>query len=462
MEKLLIANRGEIACRVAHTARRMGVATVAVYSEADARAPHVKRCDEGYLIGPADPRQSYLNVEKIVEAALATNAHAIHPGYGFLSENIALANACASAGLIFVGPRHDAIAAMADKAQAKIHAQRAGMPLIPGYYGDEQGDAFLKDQADRLGYPVMIKARMGGGGRGMRIVRSSEGFEAALASCRREAQVGFGSDTVMIERYIEQPRHIEIQVFGDQHGNVVHLFERECSIQRRHQKVIEESPAFGLTAAQRQAMGEAAAALARSVGYVGAGTVECIVDPAGHFYFLEMNTRLQVEHGVTEMVTGLDLVEWQLRVARGEPLPLMQEDLQLQGHCFEVRVCAERPSKGFLPSVGQIDQWDLPAHIAFDQGDVRVDAGVGLGDSITPHYDSMVAKILVRADSREQAVQRMQEVLDATSIGGVQTNLAFLRAIFGHPAFSDQAPHTGFIDQHLKALLGAIESRSNV
>jgi len=460
LKKLLIANRGEIACRIAQTARRLGIETVAVYSEADAQAKHVACCDSSYLIGPADARQSYLNIDRLMEVVRESGADAVHPGYGFLSENVALARACEVDGIMFVGPGPHAIEAMADKARAKAQAHQAGMPLIPGYYGDEQDDAFLKEQALAAGFPLMIKARMGGGGRGMRVVRSMDEFDAALASCRREALAGFGDDTVMLERYIERPRHVEVQVFGDAHGNVVHLFERDCSVQRRHQKVIEEAPAPGLSDSQRDAMGQAAADLARSVGYVGAGTVECIVDPDGNFYFLEMNTRLQVEHGVTELVTGLDLVEWQLRVARGERLPLAQDDLQLNGHCFEVRICAERPNKGFLPSVGQIQTWSLPEHIEFAQGDVRVDAGVRAQDSISPYYDSMVAKILVRADNRDQAIARMLDTLHATEISGIQTNLEFLKAIFSHPEFVAQSVHTGFIETHLKQLLNMNLDRS--
>lgn len=453
MKKLLIANRGEIACRVARTARKMAIETVGVHSEADAQSKHVSVCDSSVLIGPSDARQSYLDIGKILQAARDSGADALHPGYGFLSENPALAQACHDAGILFVGPDPHAITAMADKARAKVYAQRAGMPLIPGYYGESQDDQLLRAEADLIGYPVIIKARKGGGGRGMRIVRKAEDFESALASCRREALAGFGDDTVMVERYIESPRHIEVQVFGDRHGNVLHLFERDCSVQRRHQKVIEESPAFGISQTQRHAMGEAAAALARSVGYVGAGTVECIVDPEGNFYFLEMNTRLQVEHGVTEQVLGLDLVEWQLRVARGEPLPVTQSELRLDGHCFEVRVCAERPAKNFLPSVGKIEAFSLPDHIEFGPGPVRVDSGVRAQDSVSPYYDSMIAKVLVRAADREHARLAMLQALDQIEINGVQTNLEFLKAIFAHSEFETGGVHTGFIDTHLKSLL---------
>lgn len=460
MKKLLIANRGEIACRVASTARRMGIETVGVHSEADESAKHVAVCDTSHLIGPADARQSYLAIENILKVARDSGADALHPGYGFLSENEDLADACREAGITFVGPDPHAIRAMADKARAKEVAERAGMPLIPGYYGEQQDDSLLHAEADKIGYPVIIKARKGGGGRGMRIVRKTEDFEAALASCRREALAGFGDDSVMVERYIESPRHIEVQVFGDRHGNVLHLFERDCSVQRRHQKVVEESPAFGLSAQQRHAMGEAAAALARSVGYVGAGTVECIVDPQGNFYFLEMNTRLQVEHGVTELVTGHDLVEWQLRVARGEPLPLTQAQLALDGHCFEVRICAERPAKGFLPSVGKIEMLSFPEHVEFTHGSVRVDSGVRSLDSVTPYYDSMIAKVLVTGNDRDEARRRMLQVLETTAIDGVQTNLEFLKAVFSHPEFEAGGVHTGFIETHLKSLLNSNTAKS--
>ena len=453
MKKLLIANRGEIACRVAKTARRMGIETVGVHSEADEQSKHVAVCDSSVLIGPSDARQSYLDIGKIMQVARDSGADALHPGYGFLSENPALAEACQEAGILFVGPDPGAITAMADKARAKFYAERAGMPLIPGYYGESQDDGLLRAEADQIGYPVIIKARKGGGGRGMRIVRKAEDFESALASCRREALAGFGDDTVMVERYIESPRHIEVQVFGDRHGNVLYLFERDCSVQRRHQKVIEESPAFGISQAQRHAMGQAAAALARSVGYVGAGTVECIVDPEGNFYFLEMNTRLQVEHGVTEQVLGFDLVEWQLRVARGEPLPVTQQELQIDGHCFEVRVCAERPAKGFLPSVGKIEAFSLPDHVEFSHGAVRVDSGVRAQDSVSPYYDSMIAKVLVKGRDRSEARLAMLQALECIEIAGVQTNLEFLKAIFAHPEFEAGGVHTGFIDTHLKSLL---------
>src|SRR5574343_369618 len=362
---ILIANRGEIACRVASTARRLGIRTVAVYSDADAHARHVAMCDEAVHIGGNRPQDSYLRADRILAAAVATGAQAIHPGYGFLSENDAFAQACHDAGVVFIGPPPSAIAAMGSKSAAKALMERAGVPLVPGYHGDNQDPAFLQAQADRMGYPVLIKASAGGGGKGMRAVQQSSDFAAARASCQREAQASFGSAHVLVERYVTQPRHIEIQVFGDTHGHYVHLGERDCSVQRRHQKVLEEAPAPGMTAERRAQMGEAAVAAARSVGYVGAGTVEFIAEQDGRFYFMEMNTRLQVEHPVTEMVTGLDLVEWQLRVAAGERLPRRQDELRLHGHAIAARICAENPDQQFLPATGvlQVARW--PAHVAF-------------------------------------------------------------------------------------------------
>ena len=374
-DTLLIANRGEIACRVAATARRMGIRTVAVYSDADADARHVAACDQAVHIGGPEPRASYLRADAILQAAIDTGAGAIHPGYGFLSENEAFAEAAEKAGISFVGPPASAIAAMGSKSAAKSLMEKAGVPLVPGYHGDNQDPQFLKTQADGIGYPVLIKASAGGGGKGMRVVESSGAFLDALASCQREAASSFGDDRVLIERYLQKPRHIEIQVFADTHGNCVYLFERDCSVQRRHQKVIEEAPAPGMTEERRRAMGEAAVAAARAVGYVGAGTVEFISEPDGRFYFMEMNTRLQVEHPVTEMITGHDLVEWQLRVAAGQPLPARQEDLCINGHAIEARIYAENPEKGFLPSIGTLAYLGLPPHTAFANGDVRVDGG---------------------------------------------------------------------------------------
>ena len=393
---LLIANRGEIACRIAASARRLGVRTVAVYSDADANSRHVAACDTAVHIGGSEPRASYLRTEAILDAARRTGAQAIHPGYGFLSENEGFAQACADAGIVFVGPPVSAIAAMGSKSAAKTLMEKAGVPLVPGYHGDNQDPGFLQSQADAMGYPVLIKASAGGGGKGMRIVESSAAFAEALASCKREAAGSFGDDTVLIERYLQKPRHIEIQVFADTQGNCLYLFERDCSVQRRHQKVIEEAPAPGMTAERRRAMGEAAVAAARAVGYTGAGTVEFIVEPDGRFYFMEMNTRLQVEHPVTEMITGLDLVEWQLRVAAGEALPLAQEDLSITGHAIEARIYAENPDKGFLPSIGTLAALSFPAHSAFQNGDIRIDGGVRAGDTITPFYDPMIAKLIVR------------------------------------------------------------------
>src|SRR5206468_1903017 len=371
-KKILIANRGEIACRVIKTARQMGVATVAVYSDADADARHVRLADEAVRIGPAPARESYLVAEKILEAARATGAEAIHPGYGFLSENEDFAEACQRAGIVFIGPPVSAIRAMGSKSAAKALMEKTGVPLTPGYHGDNQDPLFLAGQAERIGYPVLIKASAGGGGKGMRRVDRPEDFDAALASCKREASSAFGSDHVLVEKYVLQPRHIEIQVFGDTQGNVVYLFERDCSVQRRHQKVLEEAPAPGMTPARRAAMGRAAVDAAKAVGYVGAGTVEFIANPDGSFYFMEMNTRLQVEHPVTEMITGLDLVEWQLRVAAGEPLPLLQEQLAIDGHAIEARIYAEDPDEGFLPSTGRLVHLAPPAQSEH----VRVDTGL--------------------------------------------------------------------------------------
>jgi 3-methylcrotonyl-CoA carboxylase alpha subunit len=400
--KILIANRGKIACRVAVTARRMGIRTVAVYSNADAQAKHVAACDEAVLIGTGEgntPQDSYLRWEAIIDAALATGAQAIHPGYGFLSENSAFADACKAAGLVFIGPPAAAIEAMGLKAESKRLMAQAGVPLVPGYHGADQDPALLQREADRMGYPVLIKASAGGGGRGMRIVESSADFAAALASCQREATSSFGNDSVLIEKYVQKPRHIEIQVFGDTHGDCVYLFERDCSVQRRHQKVLEEAPAPGLSSAMREAMGLAAIAAAKAVHYVGAGTVEFIVeqddytaDSPKRFYFMEMNTRLQVEHPVTEAITGLDLVAWQLMVAAGAPLPLSQAQINqrgIQGHAIEARICAETPDNNFLPATGTLQVYRHGAHVAFERatqalGNVRVDSGVREGDAISP------------------------------------------------------------------------------
>ena len=451
-DTLLIANRGEIACRVAATARRMGLRTVAVYSDADAHARHVAACDMAVHIGAAEPRHSYLRAEAILEASKRTGAQAIHPGYGFLSENEGFARACAEAGIIFVGPPADAIAAMGSKSAAKSLMEKAGVPLVPGYHGDNQDPAFLREQADAIGYPVLIKASAGGGGKGMRIVHASAEFDEALASCKREAASSFSDDRVLIERYLLKPRHIEIQVFADTHGNYVHLFERDCSVQRRHQKVIEEGPAPGMDEERRRAMGEAAVAAARAVGYVGAGTVEFIAEPDGEFYFMEMNTRLQVEHPVTEMITGQDLVEWQLRVAAGEPLPASQDELTLKGHAIEARIYAENPEKGFLPSIGTLDMLEFPAHAEFERADIRVDGGVRQGDTISPFYDPMIAKLIVRGRDRHEARVRMIRALGEIRVAGLQTNIAFLRRLMADKAFATADLDTGLIDRRHDAL----------
>lgn len=449
---LLIANRGEIACRVAATAHRMGLRTVAVYSDADANARHVAACDTAVHIGGAEPRASYLRADAILAAAKKTGAQAIHPGYGFLSENEAFAQACADAGIIFVGPPNSAIAAMGSKSAAKTLMEKAGVPLVPGYHGDKQDPDFLQAQADAIGYPVLIKASAGGGGKGMRIVESSAAFPDALASCKREAASSFGDDKVLIERYLQKPRHIEIQVFADTHGQCVYLFERDCSVQRRHQKVIEEAPAPGMTEERRRAMGEAAVAAARAVNYVGAGTVEFIAEPDGRFYFMEMNTRLQVEHPVTEMITGHDLVEWQLRVAAGEALPVTQDELQISGHAIEARIYAENPDKGFLPSIGTLSTLNFPPHVAFQNGDIRVDGGVRAGDTITPFYDPMIAKLIVRGADREQARARMVQALGEIQSVGVQTNIAFLRRLMLDEAFAQADLDTGLIERRHDSL----------
>ena len=452
---LLIANRGEIACRVAATARRLGLKTIAVYSDADEKSKHIASCDVAVRIGPATAKESYLNRDVILDVAKRYGAQAIHPGYGFLSENESFAAECAQAGMTFVGPPASAIAAMGSKSAAKSLMEKAGVPLVPGYHGENQTPEFLRDQAEAIGYPVLIKASAGGGGKGMRVVKASHDFEAALVSCQRESQASFGDTRVLIERYLQKPRHIEIQVFADMHGHCIYLFERDCSIQRRHQKVIEEAPAPKMTPEMRRAMGEAAVAAAQAVNYVGAGTVEFIVDPDGNFYFMEMNTRLQVEHPVTEMITGLDLVEWQLRVAAGESLPLTQEQLQLSGHAIEARIYAENTEKGFLPSVGRLRHVELPEHVAFTHGEVRVDSGVRCGDEISPYYDPMIAKLIVWGATREQARLRMLQALAKTQIAGVHTNVDFLSRLIGDEAFASSDLDTGLIERRREMLLAA-------
>jgi 3-methylcrotonyl-CoA carboxylase alpha subunit len=445
--KILIANRGEIACRVIRTARRLGIATVAVYSEADQHALHVELADEAWPIGPPPAAGSYLNIDAILNAARDSGAEAVHPGYGFLSENAEFAEACTAAGLVFIGPPASAIRAMGSKAEAKALMQRSGVPLVPGYHGEDQDPARLVDEAERIGFPVLIKAVAGGGGRGMRVVAGASEFASALTGAKREAAGAFGDDRVLIEKYLPRARHIEIQIFADSHGNAVHLFERDCSIQRRYQKVLEEAPAPGLDTKRRAAMGKAAVAAARAVGYVGAGTVE-FVDDAESFYFIEMNTRLQVEHPVTEMVTALDLVEWQFRVAAGEALPVDQRDLRLEGHAIEARLYAEDPDRGFLPQTGTLHGLRLPsADVA------RVDTGVRQGDRVTPFYDPMIAKIIVWGEDRPAALGRLRRALAGTAVLGVVTNLGLLVRVANHPEFAAAAIDTGFIERHADVLL---------
>jgi 3-methylcrotonyl-CoA carboxylase alpha subunit len=449
--KLLIANRGEIAIRVIRTARRLGIRTVAVYSAADERAQHALQADEAYLIGPAPAKESYLRADRILEVARRSGAQAIHPGYGFLSENADFAAACAAAGVVFVGPPASAIRAMGSKSAAKALMEKAGVPLVPGYHGDNQDPAYLQGQADRIGYPVLIKASAGGGGKGMRIVEGAAEFAAALASCKREAASAFGDDRVLVERYLRRPRHIEIQIFADRHGECVHLFERDCSVQRRHQKVLEEAPAPGMTPQRRAAMGAAAVAAAKAIGYVGAGTVEFIADQDGAFHFMEMNTRLQVEHPVTEMITGEDLVEWQLRVAWGEPLPRRQAELAIDGHALEARIYAEDPAKGFLPSIGRITHLAMPA----PSRHVRIDTGVAAGDEISPHYDPMIAKLIVWDRDRPAALRRMKDALAAFEIVGPASNVGFLGRLVACRAFAAAELDTGLIERSREELFPA-------
>ena len=450
-DTLLIANRGEIACRIMRTARSMGLRCVAVYSEADANAAHVAMADEAVCIGAAAPAESYLQADKIIEAALQTGAQAIHPGYGFLSENPDFVEAIAAAGLIFVGPSAAAIRAMGLKDAAKARMAQADVPVVPGYHGADQDADKLAQAATEIGYPVMIKAVAGGGGKGMRVVDSADAFADALASCQAEARTAFGNDAVLIEKYIQSPRHIEVQVFGDSHGNVVHLNERDCSLQRRHQKVIEEAPAPGMAPEVRAAMGAAAVRAAQAIGYVGAGTVEFIVDGAGApradgFWFMEMNTRLQVEHPVTEAITGQDLVAWQLRVAAGAPLPLTQEAIPLEGHAMEARLYAEDPQTGFLPSTGRL------THLVFPEG-VRVDSGVGQGDDVSPYYDPMIAKLIVHGDTRDIALTRLRAALEQVEVIGLATNRDFLHALAGTEAYRSGAVDTGVIARAADVLL---------
>ena len=449
-EKILIANRGEIACRVMRTARRLGIRTVAVHSDADRDALHVRRADEARRV------ENYLDIDAILAAASESGAQAIHPGYGFLSENADFATACRKAGIVFIGPSPEAIAAMGDKSAAKRLMEKAGVPLVPGYHGEKQDAAFLEKEATRIGYPVLIKPSAGGGGKGMKVVLEKKAFATQLESAKREAKSSFGDDRVLIERYLERPRHIEIQVFGDGKGNLVHLFERDCSVQRRHQKVLEEAPAPGLDSGKRKAMGAAAVAAARAINYAGAGTVEFIAETegnragalSGRFYFMEMNTRLQVEHTVTEMITGLDLVEWQLRIAFGQEIPLKQEQLAISGHAIEARLYAEDPERDFLPSTGKLVHLSFPSETSV----VRVDTGVEAGAEITPWYDPMIAKLIVHGKDRGEALARLRDALSKVEIAGPATNVEFLQRIAASRAFTAGELDTGLIERNRKEL----------
>jgi 3-methylcrotonyl-CoA carboxylase alpha subunit len=451
---VLIANRGEIACRIMRTAKRLGLRTIAVYSDADAGARHVRLADEAHRIGPAPATESYLSIEALIAAARASGAECIHPGYGFLAENAQFAEQCVAAGIAFVGPPPEAIRAMGLKDRAKILMQGAGVPVVPGYHGDRQEAKFLKEKAYEIGYPLMIKPVAGGGGKGMRKVERHADFDSALEGAQREARASFGDGQVLLERFVTAPRHVEMQIFADTHGHAIHLNERDCSLQRRHQKVIEEAPAPGMTAEVRAAMGAAAIEAARAVGYVGAGTVEFIADGsrglrADRFWFMEINTRLQVEHPVTEAVTGLDLVEWQLRIAAGEPLPLAQRNVRLDGHAIEARLYAEDPEQGFLPSTGRLIAFAPP------QGEgIRVDAGVDPGDAVSPFYDPMIAKVIAHGATRAAALDRLSDALANTVAAGPRTNIGFLAALCATAEFRQGGVDTGFIDRHLATLTG--------
>jgi 3-methylcrotonyl-CoA carboxylase alpha subunit len=444
---LLVANRGEIAVRVIRTAKTMGLRTVAVYSEADRNAMHVAMADEAVLLGPSRARDSYLNIERVIEAARKTGAEAVHPGYGFLSESADFAQACFDAGLIFVGPTAAMIRLMGSKSGSKMLMEQAGVPLVPGYHGDAQDDATLAAAATKIGFPVLVKASAGGGGRGMRIVRAATELAASVESAKREARAAFGDDHVLIEKFVDNPRHIEVQIIGDSHGNLLSLFERECTLQRRHQKVIEEAPSPTLNADQRETVCAAARKAAAAVDYVGAGTIE-FVSNGQDVFFIEMNTRLQVEHPVTELITGIDLVEWQLRVAAGEPLPLTQDQITLNGHAIEARVYAENPDKNFMPSVGTIRSWRIPE----PSGSVRIDAGYREGDVVSPHYDAMLAKLIAWAPTRDAAIDRLNRALEQADVRGVVTNIPFLSALVSHPDVRANAIDTGFIERELKQL----------
>jgi 3-methylcrotonyl-CoA carboxylase alpha subunit len=444
ISSVLIANRGEIALRVMRTCRKLGIRTIAIYSEADSRALHVREADEAYRVGSPPATESYLNQQAILEVARSSRAEALHPGYGFLSENADFAEAVLENELIWIGPPPSAMRLLGEKAPAKALAQRLGVPALPGYHGDDQEAESLKLRADEIGYPLLIKASAGGGGRGMRLVESSSEFSSALESARREAQSSFANQEMLLEKYLVRPRHVEVQVFGDAHGNVIHLGERECSIQRRHQKLIEESPSPAVGEDLRERMGAAAASLARAAGYQGAGTVEFHLDEDGGFYFLELNARLQVEHPVTEMVTALDLVELQLQVADGQPLPLTQDAVRIRGHAIEARIIAEDPSSGFLPSTGVITTWSFPEQT----GSTRLDSGFETGSAITPYYDSLLAKLIVRAENRVGAVERLRNALSESTIAGLKTNLDLLLRIAEHRAFERGDLHTGFLAEH--------------
>ena len=444
---LLIANRGEIACRVIRTARAMGLRSVAVYSEADRGAMHVAEADEAVLLGPARARDSYLNIERVIEAARRSGAEAVHPGYGFLSENAEFAQACVDAGLVFVGPTAAMMVAMGSKSGSKALMEKAGVPLVPGYHGEAQDEATLAKAADKIGFPLLVKASAGGGGRGMRIVRSAGELAAAIVSAKREAKAAFGDDRMLIEKYLDNPRHIEVQVIGDSHGNLVSLFERECTLQRRHQKVIEEAPSPTLGPAQREAVCAAARKAAAAVSYVGAGTIE-FVSNGRDVFFIEMNTRLQVEHPVTELITGINLVEWQLRVAFGEKLPLAQQDIGFHGHAIEARVYAENPQKNFMPSVGRIKTWHTPPAV----DGLRIDSGYREGDTVSPYYDAMLAKVIAWAPTRQAAIDKLNHGLQETDVRGVVTNIPFLSALVTHPEVRANAIDTGFIERELKNL----------
>ncbi|WP_350607153.1 acetyl/propionyl/methylcrotonyl-CoA carboxylase subunit alpha [Pseudoalteromonas sp. MER144-MNA-CIBAN-0113] len=448
LQKILIANRGEIACRIMRTAKQMGLTTVAVYSDADKNAQHVKMADEAYHIGAAPSKDSYLVADKILQVAKASGADCIHPGYGFLSENSEFAKACEAHNIAFIGPPATSIEAMGSKTRAKEIMAAANVPLVPGYYGDKQDPAFLQSEAEKIGYPVLIKAAFGGGGKGMRVVEKPKDFITALEGAQREAIAGFGNDLVLLERYVNQPRHVEVQVFADNYGNCVYLGDRDCSLQRRHQKVIEEAPAPGLSDALRKEMGEAAVRCALAINYRGAGTVEFLLC-GNEFFFMEMNTRLQVEHPVTEMVTGVDLVNWQINIAGGQTLPLKQSEIQLQGHSFEARIYAEDPANDFIPCSGTIEALHVPANSEY----VRIDTGIAQGDEISPYYDPMIAKLIVHDDNRDQALSRLQQALTQFHLAGFSTNISFLYNLAIHPRFKQGAPSTHFIAEQGEALV---------